>query len=479
MNDGPHDSTPNAGQPDPDDMAEQFRRMMQQLGIGMQGDPSTFMAQLAQMLQGLSGPGTAAPVGFQAPGQQPGAANSVDWNRIKDLARHGAATKGPDPTPGRGDRAPLLDASRLVESWLDQACEFAQVSAQPEAWSRADWIENTFGAWQKVVEPVLTSLTEAMTGLLAPDSPETPDATDPMMALGAMMGPVLKQMASMLYGSQLAEGLAGLAVTTVSGTEVGLQVLPRAQVVLLPSNIAAAWNDLDLDPRDIEIYLVLREAARQRLFNAVGWLGPQLLALVEHYARGIRIDSSAIEDAVDVEDLAQLTPDKIQELSQRLQGRLFEPTRTPEQEGVLSRLETLLALIEGWVDEVTSQVAGLWMPQHAQLEEAVRRRRATSGPAEAFFSSLLGLELSPRRVRDAANLWAALRDARGTVGRDAVWHHPDMMPTTTDLDDPLGYVSGESTHPDDEVTANLDAELEELLRSEGGGDPEGGAQPQG
>lgn len=465
MNDGPHDSTPDSGQPDPDDMAEQFRKMMQQFGLPMQGDPADFMSQLSQMLQGMSVPGTGAPVGFQAPGQQPGRAGALDWNRIKDLARHVAATKGPDPTPGRVDREALLDASRLAENWLDQACEFAQVAAQPEAWSRAEWIENTFGAWQKVVEPVLTSLTSAMTNLLVPDSGENPQ--DPMAALGAMMGPVLRQMASMLYGSQLAEGLADLAVTTVSGTEIGLQVLPQAQVVLLPSNIAAAWNDLDLDPRDIEIYLVLREAARQRLFNAVGWLGPQLLALVEHYARGIRIDSSAIEDAVDVDDLSQLTPDKIQELSRRLQGRLFEPTRTPEQEGVLSRLETLLALIEGWVDEVTSQVAGLWMPQHAQLEEAVRRRRATSSPAEAFFSSLLGLQLSPRRVRDAANLWAALRDGRGTVGRDAVWHHPDLMPTAADLDDPLGYVSGESVHNGDEITADLDAELEELLRAEG------------
>ncbi|MDN6624219.1 MAG: zinc-dependent metalloprotease [Acidipropionibacterium jensenii] len=465
MNDGPHDSTPDSGQPDPDDMAEQFRKMMQQFGLPMQGDPADFMSQLSQMLQGMSVPGTGTPVGFQAPGQQPGRAGALDWNRIKDLARHVAATKGPDPTPGRGDREALLDASRLAENWLDQACEFAQVAAQPEAWSRAEWIENTFGAWQKVVEPVLTSLTSAMTNLLVPDSGENPQ--DPMAALGAMMGPLLRQMASMLYGSQLAEGLADLAVTTVSGTEIGLQVLPQAQVVLLPSNIAAAWNDLDLDPRDIEIYLVLREAARQRLFNAVGWLGPQLLALVEHYARGIRIDSSAIEDAVDVDDLSQLTPDKIQELSRRLQGRLFEPTRTPEQEGVLSRLETLLALIEGWVDEVTSQVAGLWMPQHAQLEEAVRRRRATSSPAEAFFSSLLGLQLSPRRVRDAANLWAALRDGRGTVGRDAVWHHPDLMPTAADLDDPLGYVSGESVHNGDEITADLDAELEELLRAEG------------
>lgn len=461
MNDGPHDSASDSGQPDPEEMAEQFRRMMQQLGLPVEGDVNDFMAQLSQMFQGMGGmAGPGAPVGFRAPGQQPGQ-GPVDWSRIKDMARHMAAAKGPDPTPGQGDRTALLDASRLAENWLDQACEFAQVAAQPACWSRAEWIEHTFGAWQKVVEPVLTSLTNAMTSLFEPEQGD-----DPMAALGAMMAPVLQRMSAMLYGSQLAERLADLAVNTVSGTEIGLQVLDSPQVILLPTNAAPAWNDLDLDPRDVEIYLVLREAARQRLFNAVGWLAPQLLALVEHYAREIRIDASAIEDAVDVDDLSQLTPEKMQELSQRLQGRLFEPTRTPEQDGILTRLETLLALIEGWVDEVTGQVAATWMPQHAQLAEAVRRRRATTGPAEAFFSSLLGLELRPRRVRDAANLWAALRDARGTVGRDAVWHHPDLMPVTSDLDDPLGYVAGESGEADQSGN-DLDAELEELLRSQG------------
>lgn len=464
MNDGPHDSASDSGQPDPEEMAEQFRRMMQQLGLPVEGDVNDFMAQLSQMFQGMGGAaGPGAPLGFQAPGQQPGQ-GPVDWSRIKDMARHMAASKGPDPTPGQGDRTALLDASRLAENWLDQACEFAQVASQPACWSRAEWIEHTFGAWQKIVEPVLTSLTTAMTSLFEPEQDD-----DPMAALGAMMAPVLQRMSAMLYGSQLAERLADLSVTTVSGTEIGLQVLDSPQVVLLPTNAGPAWNDLDLDPRDVEIYLVLREAARQRLFNAVGWLGPQLLALVEHYAREIRIDASAIEDAVDVDDLSQLTPEKMQELSQRLQGRLFEPTRTPEQDGILTRLETLLALIEGWVDEVTGQVAATWMPQHAQLAEAVRRRRATTGPAEAFFSSLLGLELRPRRVRDAANLWAALRDARGTVGRDAVWHHPDLMPVTSDLDDPLGYVAGESGDSEQSGT-DLDAELEELLRSQGRGE---------
>ena len=39
--------------------------------------------------------------------------------------------------------------------------------------------------------------------------------------------------------------------------------------------------------------------------------------------------------------------------------------------------------------------------------------------------------------------WAELRDARGVDGRDAVWSHPDLVPTSADLDDPLGFVAGE------------------------------------
>jgi hypothetical protein len=51
----------------------------------------------------------------------------------------------------------------------------------------------------------------------------------------------------------------------------------------------------------------------------------------------------------------------------------------------------------------------------------------------------VGLELRPRRLREAATLWAALKKERGIEGRDAIWHHPDLLPTAEDLDDPLGF----------------------------------------
>ena len=56
-------------------------------------------------------------------------------------------------------------------------------------------------------------------------------------------------------------------------------------------------------------------------------------------------------------------------------------------------------------------------------------------------------------------------DARGVDGRDAVWSHPDLVPTSADLDDPLGFVAGE-THSEGEQNADFDTALEELLKGE-------------
>jgi hypothetical protein len=115
------------------------------------------------------------------------------------------------------------------------------------------------------------------------------------------------------------------------------------------------------------------------------------------------------------------------------------PQRTPAQEQALEKLETALALVEGWVDELTASATEKLLSSASALRETVRRRRATGGPAEHAFSSLVGLELRPRRLREAAALWASLKAERGIAGRDAIWQHPDLLPTAEDLDDPKGF----------------------------------------
>jgi putative hydrolase len=272
-----------------------------------------------------------------------------------------------------------------------------------------------------------------------------------------MLRPMLRTSGASMFGLQLGQALGRLATEVVGATDIGLPLSKPGQAALLPTNIEAYGEGLDQGPSDVLLYLALREAARQRLFAAVPWLREQVLALVEEYARGITIDTTALEQAV-----GQIDPNNLEELGQSLEGGLFEPQKTPEQKATLDRLETMLALIEGWVDHVVTRATSRWMPAADALAETVRRNRATGGPAEATFATLVGLELRPRRMRDAANLWAALTEARGVEGRDQVWSHPDVMPTSADLDDPLGFVAGETKSEDSE----FDAALAELLDSE-------------
>ncbi len=185
------------------------------------------------------------------------------------------------------------------------------------------------------------------------------------------------------------------------------------------------------------------------------WLRSHLFGAVEGYARGIKVDTAKLEDVV-----GQFDPQNPEELQQALQQGMFQPEDTPEQKVALARLETALALVEGWVDAVVHAAAKPRLSSADALRETLRRRRATGGPAEQTFATLIGLELRPRRLRDASRLWASLTDARGVDGRDGLWAHPDMLPTASDLDDPDGFVHREQ----------LDfSELDKMLGEAAGG----------
>jgi putative hydrolase len=427
-----------------------FEALFTQLGGASGSDMNALVEQLQSAFAMLGGPGAV----FSAGGGD--SSSGVNWEVTKDTARKTVASLGPDPTPDSAQQRALIEAVSIAEVWLDQATAFPRVSTTVSAWSRAEWIEQTMPVWQRLVEPVAAHIADAMEGALSfNDGTDDATAIPGMAGMEQMLRPMLRTSGASMFGLQLGQGLGRLATEVVGATDIGLPLSEPGHVALVPTNVTAFGEGLEQSATDVRLYLALRECARQRLFASAGWLREQMLALVEQYARGITIDTSALEEAV-----GQIDPNNLSELSEKLEGGLFEPQKTPEQRATLERLETMLALVEGWVDEVVTQATAKWMPSAAALAETVRRSRATGGPAEATFATLVGLELRPRRMRDAANLWAALRDARGADGRDAVWSHPDLIPTSADLDDPLGFTSAGDRTSDE---TDFDAALAELL----------------
>jgi putative hydrolase len=217
----------------------------------------------------------------------------------------------------------------------------------------------------------------------------------------------------------------------------------------------------------VRLFVALREAASQRLFAHVPWLRQQLQDAVHAYARGITIDRETIERGINEAmsggmggGLDPSDPESIQRL---LSSGLLEPAETPEQQMALRRLETLLALVEGWVDVVVAAAAADRLPGHGALAETMRRRRASGGPAEQTFATLVGLQLRPRRLRDAATVWGAMAQQHGSDARDALWSHPDLLPTSDDLDEPMDFVARQG----------LDDELAQLTADDARRDDDG------
>ncbi|MFE0801543.1 zinc-dependent metalloprotease [Streptomyces sp. NPDC058812] len=356
----------------------------------------------------------------------------VNWDMAKQIARQTVSQGTPDGTKdasvGPAERNAVQEAVRLADLWLDDATALPSGAGTAVAWSRAEWVEATLPAWRELVDPVAERVGTAMGDVL----PEE---------MQAMAGPLIGMMRSMggaMFGTQIGQAVGVLAGEVVGSTDVGLPLGPAGKAALLPVNIEAFGKDLGVSQEEVRLYLALREAAHQRLFAHVPWLRSHLFGAVDGYARGIKVDTAKLEDVV-----GQFDPQNPEQLQEALQQGMFQPEDTPEQKAALARLETALALVEGWVDAVVHAAAKPRLSSADALRETLRRRRASGGPAEQTFATLIGLELRPRRLRDASRLWASLTDARGVDGRDGLWAHPDMLPTATDLDDPDGFVHRE------------------------------------
>jgi putative hydrolase len=384
----------------------------------------------------------------------------VNWELAKNIARQ-AVVQGTgeggskDRSVAESERSAVSESMRLAELWLDSVTALPAGAAGAIAWSRAEWIEATLPTWQQLVDPVAERVGAAM-GSVVPEE------------MQAMAGPLLGVMRSMggaMFGTQIGQALGALAAEVLGSSDVGLPLGPAGKAALLPQNIELFGEGLSVPADEVRLYLALREAAHQRLFAHVPWLRQHLFGAVEAYARGIKVDTARLEDLV-----GQVDPTNPESLQEALGSGLFQPEDTPEQKAALARLETALALVEGWVDAVVHAAASPHLPHAAALRETLRRRRATGGPAEQTFATLVGLELRPRRLRDASRLWASLADARGTDGRDALWGHPDMLPTAADLDDPDGFVHGAAIP--DLAEGGIDfTKLDEMLNEAAGRRP--------
>jgi putative hydrolase len=419
-------------------------------------EPVDFAAMMQQMQQQIQE--QFSKLGINATGLG-GSTEALPKNLVRDTAKKFATAEGSAPI-GANDVSEVEQAISIAELWLNDATVFPQSpNSGSVALARTDWVDTTLAGWQTTVEPLAIGLSSAIGELLNQaqgdsESPENPFGVDNPFGQGNMQIPIgmisalLNSFIGSLVATQLGQAIGGLAGKVTGAHDVGLPLIDGAYPTLVPQNIKEWATDLDIPMEEIRIFHALREAAIARLFAHNPWLVSYIRTAITDYGKGINIDMEAIQEQAQqaFESGNGFDPSNPESFTIALNDGIFTPQETPAQRAALTKLETALALIDGWSEEVVTIAAGDRLPNIGALQETLRRRRATSAPAQQLFSTLFGLQVSPRLAREASAFWKQVREIKDVEARDRIWS--GILPTADDLLTPESFLKSLEV-PDD------------------------------
>lgn len=370
----------------------------------------------------------------------------LNWSLVETQAKQIASANSRKVPESVGKS---IDAAMATGSlWLDEVTDVASITTEPKLLSRELWVADSLGLFKDLATPVANRMSEALTENFKENLPEE------FSGFMSQASGLMKSAGSVMFAMQMGQALGRMAEEVLSAGDIGLPIFKEPRPAFVAQNLAELVDSLEEDSDQVYFYFVIRELAHARLFKQSKWLREYTVNLITAYAREISIDNTRI-----IEMSENFDPADIGNIQKAFESGALIAPRTPSQTIALERIETVLALIEGWVDCVT-QAATTRLPRSAAIAEVVRRKRSAGGPAEKTFLTLIGLELRPRKLREASAMWNEITNKVGIQKRDAIWSHPDLLPTDADIQDPTALIAKLSNGaPEDD----MDQALRDLL----------------
>lgn len=397
-----------------------------------------FLGQLGNMLSGFG-------ADMSAQGDSP-----VNYALSERIARQHIAHA---PSPRSNDSHAVAESVRLVELWLDEATTLPAGASSSVAFGPEQWLDETLPTWQRFITPLAEKLSDAALGGV----PEE---------VRGQLGPlenIMKQVNSMNFGTQLGTTLGELAQGVVLSTQWGVPLAKGNTAAIATAHMEDMAAKLGCEPQEALIYLAAREAAHHRLFQHIPWLVERVILDVEEYAAGLALDDSALQEAMhEFNPESMQNPSQMQEMMERLQSEDLSPQVVSSNAHARERLETILSLVEGWVDVVVAHALGDRIPAAPMIGAAWSNFRSHGSPAMDTLTRSVGISLAAPQAHEAAQLFQSLGQAVGIDKRDALWDHPDFLPVSEDLANPAAFISHVTFDEDDMDNFNPISEIEKL-----------------
>jgi coenzyme F420 biosynthesis associated uncharacterized protein len=338
----------------------------------------------------------------------------VDWSLARQVARLAA---GSGEQPGADPDVVALCGEMEGHVAAYTRLEPATPVPAPELVGRGEWASVNLDALAGMLDPVAERLEGRMefAGPLAGALKAGASATVAAEA-GLVMG----------YVSQRVLGQYEVSL-------LGGEAPPR--LLFVGPNLRKAVRELEVEPESFHRWICAHELTHVFQFQGVAWLRDHLSGMVREYLStvDIRIERGAAGGLPSMPNLTRLV-DAFRE------GGLAALVQNKEQRALMARMQSSMAVVEGYSEHVMDAIADDAIPGRDELRAAMdARRRSRSAPAR-IIERLLGLDFKLRQYEQGKRFCDAVAAQAGMEGLNRVWDSPAALPTAEELEQPQAWL---------------------------------------
>jgi coenzyme F420 biosynthesis associated uncharacterized protein len=347
----------------------------------------------------------------------------IDWDRAAKFAIQASGVGAELPA---GEKARLqAEYEEMVRGIEGPIAQYTNTvlplgSTAIQVMDRADWVRANVSNFRELFAPVEE--------LYAETSRQSP--------LGL---PVLAD-ASRLFLSAQAGLLIGYLARKVLGqydiSLLGKEPLSPGKLYFVEPNIKALEESLKVPSRELRLWIALHEATHAHEFEVNPWVRTYLNGHLQSYLK------SVVDDMREGTSSGMMGAFFTRLINNLREGQnLIEALMTPEQRQVLSELQALMSLAEGYSNHVMNNVGSRMLPHFDEIHERVEQRQKQRGQAEELFLKLTGLKMKMEQYALGEKFAARVAQERGIDFLNRAWQNQADLPTEEEIRAPDRWIA--------------------------------------
>jgi coenzyme F420 biosynthesis associated uncharacterized protein len=342
----------------------------------------------------------------------------IDWNLATRVAIRAA---GRTPTLHPGARAQLQaqyeamlrDIERPIAAYVGNDLSLANTAV--EVLDRAGWIRANMVNFRYLLQPVEDFYRDNMgRSRLGPP-------------------PAFQQAARLMLSSQVGVLVGYLARRVLGQYDIGLlgeEPITCGKLYFVEPNLQQVEETLGVPPDELRRWIALHEATHAHEFELYPWVRKYLNTSLRQYLRLLIDDMRGRGDENTVLSIANRFVANL-----RHGHNVINALMTPQQRELMSRLQALMALAEGYSNHVMNNVGRDLLPNFHTLHERVEHRQRQRSQVEQLFLKITGLSLKMEQYRLGERFVDDVVKQRGILFANRAWHSPESLPTEAEIRD--------------------------------------------